>query len=152
MRAKTAPSLQLVQDATMDRLVVSAVSKVGGLGPPWAPPGVLRAAAALSHLLWGRAPAVAWAAVGCRLGTTVLTGLTWVVAHARRLVGRLHATLTTAAACGWFTAATIAGMDVPAVYGSLFFGGLTLAISWNIRTGIRMAAGDDVSSGGRAPA
>ncbi|AQZ67580.1 hypothetical protein BKM31_44455 [[Actinomadura] parvosata subsp. kistnae] len=151
MRGKT-PSLQLVQDATTERLVVSAVSKVGVLVPPWILILIVTGAAALSNRLWGEPPEVAWAAVGCTLGTVVLTGLTWAITHARRMVGRLHATLTTACACAWFTAATIAGLDVPVIYGSLFFGGLTLAVSWNIRTVIRLAAGDDsdFASGGDA--
>src|ERR1044072_6642621 len=100
MRANTALWLQLDQDATMDRLVVFVVSNVSVLVPPWLLTGVVAAAAALSHLLWGQAPAVAWAAVGCTLGATVLTGLTWVVTHARRLVGRLYAARTTARAGG----------------------------------------------------
>ncbi|HUR06148.1 MAG TPA: DNA translocase FtsK [Nonomuraea sp.] len=145
-----APSLQLVQDATMDRLVVSAVSKVGVLIPPWILIAVVTGAAALSHRLWGQPPVVAWAAVGCTLGTTVLTGLTWVITHARRMVGRLHATLTTAAGCAWFTTATITGLGMPVTYGSLFFGGLTLAISWNIRTVIRLATGDEAEGGADA--
>ncbi|MCK2219676.1 hypothetical protein MF672_038660 [Actinomadura sp. ATCC 31491] len=145
---KTAPSVQLVQDASLERLVVSVVSKVGVLIPPWILVAVITGGAALSNLLWGELPAVAWAAVGCTLGTVALTALTWVITHQRRMLGRLHATLTTAAASTWFTTATITGLGTPVTYGSLFFGGATLAISWNLRTVIRMAAGDDVDAGG----
>ncbi|MEV0197391.1 DNA translocase FtsK [Nonomuraea sp. NPDC050691] len=150
MARSKAPSLQLVQDATMDRLTASAVSKVGVLVPPWAILGVEAAAGAISHAMWGQQPAVTWAAVGCTLGSTVLTGLTWAVTHQRRLIGRLHATLTTAAASAWFTTATITGLDAPVVNGALFFGGATLAISWNIRTVIRAAGGEDGEHGGDA--
>ncbi|MBB4913333.1 hypothetical protein [Streptosporangium saharense] len=146
-RKSSAPSLQVVQEATMDRLAASAVSKVGVLVPPWAVLGAEAAAGAVSHALWGQAPAVTWAAVGCTLGSTVLTGLTWAVTHQRRLIGRLHATATTAAASAWFTAATITGLGTPVVNGALFFGGATLALSWNIRTVIRNTSGDSDGEG-----
>lgn len=150
MARKTTQSLQLVQDATMDRLAASAVSKVGVLVPPWAVLGLEAAAGAISHATWGQAPAVTWAAVGCTLGSTVLTGLTWAITHQRRLIGRLHATATTAAASVWFTTATITGLDAPVVGGALFFGGATLALSWNIRTVIRNTGGDSDGDGGDA--
>ncbi|REE96638.1 DNA translocase FtsK [Thermomonospora umbrina] len=145
--ARKTQSLQLVQDATMERVAVSAVSKVGVLVPPWAILGVEAAGGALSHALWGTAPAVTWAAVGCTLGSTLLTGLTWAVTHQRRLIGRLHATATTAATTSWFTLATITGVDAPVTSGVLFYGGATLAVSWNLRTVIRMAGGDDSGHG-----
>ncbi|WP_119931906.1 DNA translocase FtsK [Bailinhaonella thermotolerans] len=148
--ARKSTSLQLVQDATMDRLAASAVSRVGVLVPPWAVLGAEAAAGALSHAMWGQAPAVTWAAVGCTLGSTLLTGLTWAVTHQRRLIGRLHAAVTTAAACSWFTTATITGLDAPITQGALFFGGATLAISWNIRTVIRRNTGDGEADGGDA--
>ncbi|MBB2741920.1 UNVERIFIED_ORG: hypothetical protein FHR35_009073 [Microbispora rosea subsp. rosea] len=148
--ARNAPSLQLVQDATMDRLAASAVSKVGVLVPPWAILGAEAAAGAISHAMWGQAPAVTWAAVGCTLGSTVLTALTWAITHQRRLIGRIHATATTAAASAWFTTATITGLGTPVVNGALFFGGATLALSWNIRTVIRNTGGDGESDGADA--
>lgn len=147
-RSSKTPSLQLVQEATMDRLAASAISKLGVLLPPWVILGAEAAAGALSHAIWGEPPAVTWAAVGCTLGSTALTALTWAITHQRRLIGRLHATITTAAACGWFTTATITGLDVPAVSGTLFYGGATLALSWNIRTVIRQATGDEAGDGG----
>ncbi|MET8140396.1 DNA translocase FtsK [Sphaerisporangium sp. NPDC005288] len=150
MSRKSAPSLQLVQEATMDRLAASAVSKVGVLVPPWAVLGAEAAAGAISHAVWGQAPAVTWAAVGCTLGSTVLTGLTWAITHQRRLIGRVHATATTAAASTWFTTATITGLHSPVVSGALFFGGATLALSWNIRTVIRNTTGDGDEHGGDA--
>ncbi|MFI6818702.1 DNA translocase FtsK [Nonomuraea sp. NPDC050328] len=147
---RSSTSLQLVQDASMERLTASAISKVGVLVPPWLLLGLLTLAGFLSHLWWGQPPKVTWAAVGCTLGVTVLTGLTWAITHQRRLVGRLHSTLTTAAAGGWFTAATVTGLGNPVMQGVLFFGGATLALSWNIRTVIRRAGGDEAEHGGDA--
>ncbi|MEU9832725.1 DNA translocase FtsK [Streptosporangium sp. NPDC048047] len=149
-RKTSSPSLQLVQEATMERLAASAVSKLGVLVPPWAVLGTEAAAGALSHALWGQTPEVTWAAVGCTLGSTVLTSLTWAITHQRRLIGRLHATITTAAASAWFTTATITGLGSPVVNGALFFGGATLALSWNIRTVIRNAGGEGEADGGDA--
>ncbi|WP_169948624.1 DNA translocase FtsK [Microbispora sp. H11081] len=148
--ARNTTSLQLVQDATMERLAAATLSKVGVLVPPWVILGVEAAAGAISHALWGDAPAVTWAAVGCTLGSTALTALTWAITHQRRLIGRLHATITTAAASAWFTTATITGLGTPVVNGALFFGGATLALSWNIRTVIRNTGGDGEHDGGDA--
>ncbi|NAS21973.1 hypothetical protein GT755_09780 [Herbidospora sp. NEAU-GS84] len=148
MRKSSAPSLQLVQDASMERLAAAAASKVGVLVPPWLILGGEAAMAAISHALWGEAPAVTWAAMASTLGTTVLTGLTWAITHQRRMIGRLHATLTTAAAGGWFTTVTVTGLDTPVVTGALFFGGGALALSWNIRTVIRSGPGSEDGDGG----
>lgn len=151
MARKKTQSLQLVQDATMERVAVSAVSKIGPLVPPWLLVGAEAGGAALSHWLWGGPGAVAWAAIGCTLGSTVLTGLTWLVSHRRRLIGRVHSTATTAAATGWFTVATITGVTADATAGVLFFGGATLALSWNIRSVIRAQGdGEDLVAGGDA--
>lgn len=150
MGRKQTQSLQLVQDAALERVAVSAVSKVGPLVPPWLLLGAEAGAGALSHAMWGGPGSVAWAAVGCTLGSTVLTGLTWLVSHRRRLIGRVHSTATTAAASGWFTAATITGVTADTTSGVLFFGGATLALSWNIRTVIRLGGAEDALSGGDA--
>ncbi|WP_149259815.1 DNA translocase FtsK [Actinomadura sp. K4S16] len=144
--ARKTQSLQLVQDATMERIAVSAVSKVGVLVPPWAVLGLEAAGGAVSHAMWGAPPAVTWAAAGCTLGSTLLTALTWMATHRRRMLGRVHSTATTASATTWFTVATITGVTADATAGALFFGGATLALSWNIRTVIR-AQGDGDGTG-----
>ncbi|MEU9019975.1 DNA translocase FtsK [Actinomadura sp. NPDC048394] len=143
--ARKTQSLQLVQDATMERIAVSAVSKVGVLVPPWAVLGLEAAGGAVSHAMWGAAPAVTWAAAGCTLGSTLLTALTWLATHRRRMLGRVHSTVTAGAATSWFTVATITGVTADTTAGALFFGGATLALSWNIRTVIR-GQGDGESS------
>lgn len=148
--SRKAPSLQVVQEATMDRLLAAAVSKVGVLVPPWLTLVLLALGGLASHALWGDPPAVAWAAVACTFGTTALTALTWIITRQRREVGRVHATITTAAAASWFTTATITGLGTPVTYGSLFFGGVTLAVSWNLRTVIRQHNGDEGETVGDA--
>ncbi|MFC7570878.1 DNA translocase FtsK [Actinomadura namibiensis] len=114
------------------------------------PAGRRGGGAALSHALWGGPGSVAWAAIACTLGSTALTGLTWLVSHRRRLIGRVHSTATTAAASAWFTTATVTGVTAEPVAGALFFGGATVALSWNIRSVIRMTSDGEELSGGEA--
>lgn len=140
--ARKTQALELVQEATMERIAVSAVSKVAPLVPPWLLLGAEAGGGAMSHAMWGAPGSLAWAAVGCTLGSSLLTGLTWLVSHRRRAIGRVHSTATTAAASGWFTVATITGVTAGPTAGMLFFGGATLALSWNIRSVIRLTGGD----------
>ncbi|WP_242903691.1 DNA translocase FtsK [Actinomadura terrae] len=145
--ARKTPTLQIAQDATMERIAVSAVSKVGVLVPPWALLGLLTIAAAIAHAVWGAPPAVTWATMAGTLSTVTLTGLTWAVSHQRGLLGRTHSTLTTFGAGLWFTIATITGITQQVTLMLLAFGGATLAIGWNIRAVIRQTPSDAAHSG-----
>jgi hypothetical protein len=122
-------------------------SKVSVLIPPWVMLGTTAAAGALSHSVWGQPPGVTWVACVATLATTGLTGLTWAITHARRALGRVHATATTAAAGGWLTVATVTGFDPDVVTGALWWGGGFLALSWNLRTVIRHVDPDHHSGG-----
>jgi len=141
MAPRRVPAVQVVEDATLERLVARAVSKVGPLGPPWIVSGLGVAAGAGCHGLWGGpGPGAAWAASGLTAGTAILTGLTWQISHERRgLLGRVHTTLTTVLAGGWVTAATITGVTAPITGSVALIGGATLALSWNLRHVIRAA-------------
>lgn len=130
-------TLQLAEDAAIDRLVVSAVSKVGVLVPPWLVGILLLIMGAVSHATWGQPPAVTWATMASTLATVALTALTWAVSHQRGPLGRFHSTATTAAAGLWLTVATITGVGQQVTFGMVFFGGIPLAIGWNIRVVIR---------------
>ncbi|MEU1731343.1 hypothetical protein [Streptosporangium sp. NPDC020145] len=80
---------------------------------------------------------VAWTTAlitGCVIG---LTGLTWHQSHARSPVGRLHTTLTTLAGGLWVCAATINGPASTVTGRLILIGGVTMALSFNIRTVIR---------------
>jgi hypothetical protein len=129
------------------RLFARAVSKVAVLVPPWLMLGVTAGAGALSHAVWGGPPHVTWVAIAATLATTGLTGLTWAITHARRLLGRVHVTLTTAAAGGWITVTTVTGLGPDVVTGALWWGGGFLALSWNLRTVIRHIDPDQGGTG-----
>ena len=135
-------TLELAQDAGIDRLVVSAVSKVGVLVPPWVVGGLVFAMAAVSHAKWGQPPAVTWATMAGTLATVGSGALTWAVSHQRNLLGRVHATGTAAGGWLWFTIATITGPTQVVTFGMFFFGGGALAVWWNIRVVIRQHDGE----------
>jgi hypothetical protein len=122
---------------TGERFWVRMLSKLAVLVPPWLILAVMAAVAAVSHAVWGRQPEVTWVAIVATLATVGLTALTWAITHARRMLGRVHATATCAAACGWLTVATVTGLGPDVVAGALWWGGGFLAVSWNLRTVIR---------------
>lgn len=99
------------------------------LAPPWVAVSLMPPAAWCCHELWGASP---WAAAGMTLTTAGLSALAWRISHARRILGRLHATVNTAASLGWITCATITGLHRPAI-DLWIWGGATLAAAWNIR-------------------
>lgn len=140
-------TLDIVQSAGLAPLIVSVFTKLAVLVPPWLMLFVLMGFSALSHALWGDSASVAWAAMAGTLVTVVLTALTWTVSHARGNIGRVHSTLSTFCACLWFTIATITGVSATGTFFFWFFGGLALALGWNIRAVIRTGHHDDAGSG-----
>lgn len=151
MRRTTVSSKSIVptetEAAAGDRVRARAISKLAVLVPPWLMLGVTAAAGAVSHAVWGEPPAVTWVAIAATAGTIGLTGLTWAITHARRLLGRMHATATTAAAGGWLTVVTVTGLGPDVVSGALWWGGGFLALSWNLRVVIRHIDPDQASTG-----
>lgn len=130
-----------------ERLRTRALSKLAVLVPPWVMLGVVAGVGAVSHAVWGDPPAVTWVACAATLATTGLTGLTWAITHARRMLGRVHATATTAAAGGWVTVVTVTGLGPDVVAGVLWWGGGFLALSWNLRVVIRHIDPDQQGGG-----
>ncbi|KAB2351616.1 DNA translocase FtsK [Actinomadura rudentiformis] len=141
--ARKTQTLQIAQDATVERITVAAVSKIGVLVPPWAVLGLVTIVAAISHAKWGQPPAVTWATLASACSTFVMAGVTWAVSHQRGWLGRAHSTLTALFAGLWFTIATITGVGAQLTLGMLFFGGGTLAVLWNIRAVIRQTPSMD---------
>ena len=141
------PVLAEQQEEATGRLAARVVSKVGVLVPPWLLLGLTSGAGALSHAVWGGPDTVTWAAVGATLGTTGLSALTWTITHARRALGRVHATATVASVGGWVTVTTVTGLDPAAVTGALWWAGGGLALSWNLRTVIRHVDPDHGTGG-----
>ena len=129
-------------DAANERMRARALSKMAVLVPPWLMLGVTTLAGVVSHAVWGDQPQVTWVACVATLATTGLSGLTWAITHARRMLGRVHATATVAAAGGWLTVATVTGLGPDVVSGALWWGGGFLALSWNLRAVIRHVDSD----------
>jgi hypothetical protein len=143
---KQTQTIELAREEAMERVAAAAMSRLLVLVPPYALLMVLAVLGAISHAKWGEPPAVTWATMASTLSTVTLSGLTWAVSHARNLLGRVHSTASAAGGGLWFTVATITGVGAPVTLGALFFGGLTLAVGWNIRAVIR-AGGDDSGHG-----
>lgn len=135
-------TLEIAQNEGMERLIVSLVSKLAVLAPPWIVGVLIFILGAISHAKWGAPPAVTWATMAGTLATAGLTLLTYAVSHHRGALGRPLSTATTAATGLWFTVATITGVTTDVTFGMMFFGGTTLAIGWNIRAVIRTSDGE----------
>lgn len=81
---------------------------------------------------------VAWTTAFITTCAIALSGLTWWQSHARSPGGRLHTTLTTFAGGMWVCAATINGPTSTVTGRLILIGGVAMALSFNIRTVIRV--------------
>lgn len=125
-------------EITWERVWASQTSKILVLAPPYLVGIIVYGLGAAFHLAWGRHEAIApWAAIGESVATMILTGVTWGISHHRGDWGRIHTTATTFLTGMWVTVASIAGVTQPVVAYLAAIGGLTVAVSWNIRTVIR---------------
>lgn len=119
-------------------MVARAIDYLAGRAIPYLPPFAAWLGewplAALAHWQWGGstiAPAF------MTLSSVALTGGTWWAGMAATKQRQIHATLTTAAATGWLTAATIAGPAATGPLNTWLMGGPLLAGSWAIRQTLR---------------
>lgn len=145
--ARKGGSLVHLDEVTMDRVMARGVSKLAPLATPWVTGAGMVPAAAITHHLWSAPGTIPWVAMGMTLAGTALTGLTWVVSHHRRLIGRLHSTATTGAAAAWMTAATVTGPLASPTFDIGLIVGATGALAWNIRGVIRSDNGDGAHDG-----
>jgi hypothetical protein len=146
-------TVTVLEDTSWERLWSGQLSKVLVLLPPWLTLGLTATAGWFTHHMWSQMPAVPWAVIGMTLAALGLTVLTWLISHARGLIGRVHATGTMLAAGMWVTAATITGPGSPGPEYLVLVGGGATALSWNIRHVIRHHAWDgDTSPEGRLSA
>ncbi|KAB2341872.1 hypothetical protein [Actinomadura rudentiformis] len=134
-------TLEIAGDATMERITVAAVSRIGVLIPPYVVLILLMVVGAVSHAKWGDPPAVVWATMFGTFASVALAAFTWLIAHSRGPVGRMHATVTAGGASLWFTVATITGPTSGFTLAAWFFGGGYLAVFWNARVLIRQQPG-----------
>ncbi|MEO3853700.1 hypothetical protein [Acrocarpospora sp. B8E8] len=146
MATRTNQRAQPVEETpgALGQVAAREVSKAVLYLPPWMLVGLLFGLGWLFHVtLKSDDPQViAWTTAGITACVLGLTGLTWQQSHARSIGGRLHTTLTTLAAGMWVCAATINGPDSTATGRIILIGGVTLAVSFNIRTVIRVRSID----------
>ncbi|MDL4815461.1 helix-turn-helix domain-containing protein [Actinomadura opuntiae] len=133
--------IALTEDSSWERVKAAQASKLMTLAPPWLLWPLIAGVGTALHMLFGRGSAVAWSAIGLTLGSVLLTGVTWLVAHERGFLGRGSATATTAAVSMWVTACSVAGFTQPVILWFWVAGGLVTAAAWNIRTVIRSRQG-----------
>lgn len=126
----------VLEDTSMERLAAAQVSRLLVLAPPWLLLFFSAIMAAVNHALWPQT----WPAAGIGSLGAALAVLTWHVSRQRGTLGRWHAAGSVLVAAGWTAAATADGVFAPGLGYLLIVGGPALALSWNIRTVIRMNA------------
>jgi hypothetical protein len=89
----------------------------------------------LAHAAWGGNPL---AAIGMTAASVALTGATWFAAEGTKTPRRVHATLSTAVATTYLTAATFTDPLGGVQLSWLTMGGAVVAASWNIRKAMRV--------------
>ncbi|OUC96063.1 hypothetical protein [Streptosporangium minutum] len=131
-------------ESSMDKVVAKGVSKLVTLSGPWVV-GILAfgVGTAFHAILASDDPqVVAWTAFLLSTAVLVLTGVTYGQSHARGVWGRIHTTATTLLSGLWVTAATINGSTTVVTGRLVLIGGFTMALTWNIRTIIRLKGWD----------
>ncbi|MEU8673008.1 plasmid transfer protein TraB [Streptomyces anulatus] len=113
---------------------------------PYAAPWIVAGGTGLvgvgANVMWGESP---WAGVGLTLASVGLTAATWWAGKSTGPQRRLHSAITVAAGTSWVTAAALSGPlsgPLPDLY---LMGGVSLALSWNIRKVMRF---NDTDSSG----
>ena len=134
MSTKTRTQVELAADTSMERLVASQLSRVLVLVPPWVLVLLAVIATAVFHWAWGSSTLAALGIGAAGLGLAVLV---YAVSHQRGRLGRLHATGTAAAVALWVATATVDGVNRPIPLYLATIGGISLALSWNVRHVIR---------------
>jgi len=103
-------------------------------------------AAILASILWilaenGQRTNIILALV---FATAVISLFTWKTSQHRRDFGRIHALITSLVTGGWIIAAVAKQPWNPTIALIWLLGGLTLAMTWNIRSAIRTDNRDDI--------
>lgn len=75
--------------------------------------------------------------LGLAAATLGLGAFTWKASRARNDFGRHHAVLTMLSVGGWLIASIHFGLLAPGIFLIWLMGGLTLGLSWNIRSAIK---------------
>ncbi|MFI7228386.1 hypothetical protein ACIBO5_34645 [Nonomuraea angiospora] len=132
-----------IEESSMSKVAAKGVSKLLTLATPWVV-GVFGfgLAAALYFILYSPEAIGAWSSV-VTVCVLILTGVTYGTSHARGPWGRAHTTASTFLAGAWTVAVVNLGPGHPVLWRLGVLGGITMALSWNIRSVIRMKGWDE---------
>ncbi|MEU3162879.1 hypothetical protein [Streptosporangium sp. NPDC006930] len=143
-RASTKELATVDHESSMSKVAAKEVSKLVTLSAPWVVGTLTFGVGSAFHAILASddPQVVAWTMFLLAAAVLILTGVTYGQSHARGVWGRTHTTVTMLLSGLWVTAATING-PLTVVTGRLaLIGGLTLALTWNIRTIIRLKGVD----------
>ncbi|MDF5755434.1 hypothetical protein [Spongiactinospora sp. TRM90649] len=139
--ARTKDLVSLDTESSWEKVKAREASKLMTLATPWLVSVLgFGLATALYFILAGTAVA-AWTSV-LTICVVVLTGITYGQSHARGTWGRAHTTITTFAAGMWTVGVVVTGPAHPVMWRLGVIGAITAALSWNIRSVIRMKGWD----------
>jgi hypothetical protein len=138
-RAAAQVSVTEMQDTSWDRVWARETSKVLVYVPPWLAGLLVFGLGWVFHVSLDSddANTVAWVSGLITACALVLAAVTYGQSHARGMWGRVHTTATTFLGGLWVCGATFQGPTNPVMGRIALVGGVTLALSWNIRSAIR---------------
>jgi hypothetical protein len=139
-RSSTKDLVSIDTESSLSKVAANQVSKLVTLALPWmAYVLVFGIGTAFHFILDSDDPqTIAWTMFLLAVAVLVLTAVTYGQSHARGPWGKTHTTLTTLLAGVWVCAATINGPATVFTGRLVLIGGFTIALTWNIRSVIRM--------------
>lgn len=134
--------LAVQEESSLAKVTAREVSKLVSVVTPWIV-GVFAfgLAAALHFILFSPDTIAGWSSF-TTVCVVVLTAVTYGQSHARGPWGRAHTTLSMFLAGMWTVAIVISGPGHPVLWRLGVVGGITMALTWNIRTVIRAKGWD----------
>lgn len=142
--ARSKDLVSLETESSLSKVTAREVSKLVTLASPWVAGVLVFGLGSAFHVILASddPQVIAWTMFLMAVAVLVLTAVTFGQSHARGPWGKTHTTLTTLLAGVWVCAATINGPTTVFTGRLVLIGGVTLALSWNIRTVIRMKGWD----------
>lgn len=132
-----------VEESSMSKVAAREVSRLARMATPWIVAVFgFGLAVALHFVLYDPDTVAAWSSVAT-ICVVILTGVTFGQSHARGTWGKVHTTATTFLAGMWTVATIIGGPGHPVTWRLGVLGGITMALTWNIRTVIRIKGWDE---------
>lgn len=144
-RAPAQVSVTEMQDTSWDRVWARETSKILVYVPPWLAGLLVFGLGWVFHVSLDsdNPDTVAWTSVFITVCSMALAAITYGQSHSRGQWGRMHTTASTFLAGVWVCGATFQGPGHPVMGRLALVGGVTLALSWNIRSAIRQRGLDN---------